>query len=185
MFGQPPHRHERNLCDRQKVDPAVSLRGEGPEVRNDRHYRYGVKSGVTGPVLFAAREAGIVQVFRTPARRALHALMGPASEKAPRHEIAVGRAPGGASSAMGIWAGRGAVRFDGSGLDDRFRSKNCGIDFETRACACASGIGVGPAGRCGATMQAGARLGVAPSSVTSPASRGFFCPRCGTGTNRA
>ena len=43
MFGQPPHRHERNLCDRQKVDPAVSLRGEGPEVRNDRHYRYGVK----------------------------------------------------------------------------------------------------------------------------------------------
>jgi len=27
--------------------------------------------------------------------------------KAPRHEIAVGRAPGGAASAMGIWAGRG------------------------------------------------------------------------------
>jgi hypothetical protein len=34
------------------------------------------------------------------------------------------------------------VRFDGSGPDDRFRSKNCGIDFERAPC-CASGFGVG------------------------------------------
>jgi hypothetical protein len=48
------------------------------------------------------------------------------------------------------------VRFDGSGLDDRFRSKNCGIDFERAPCALRERIWVGAAGRCGATMQAGA-----------------------------
>src|SRR5260221_12477733 len=68
------------------------------------------------------------------------------------------------------------VRFDGSGLDDRFRSKNCGIDFERAPCALRERIWGGAAGRCGATMQAGARLGVAPSSVTAPPRAGFFAP---------
>src|SRR5258705_2263910 len=58
MFGQPPHRHERNLCDRQKVDPAVSLRGEAPAVRNDRPYRYGVKIRGDGPDLFCSAGGG-------------------------------------------------------------------------------------------------------------------------------
>jgi len=48
------------------------------------------------------------------------------------------------------------VRFDGSGADDRFRSKNCGIDFERAPCALRERIWGGAAGRCGATMQAGA-----------------------------
>jgi hypothetical protein len=29
------------------------------------------------------------------------------------------------------------------------------------------------------------RLGATPSSVIAPPRKGFFCPRCGTGTNRA
>ncbi len=51
------------------------------------------------------------------------------------------------------------VRFDGSGPDDRFRSKNCGIDFERAPCALRERIWGGAAGRCGATMQAGALAG--------------------------
>ena len=51
------------------------------------------------------------------------------------------------------------VRFDGSGADDRFRSKNCGIDFERAPCALRERIWGGAAGRCGATMQAGALPG--------------------------
>ena len=51
------------------------------------------------------------------------------------------------------------VRFDGSGPDDRFRSRNCGIDFERALCALRERIWGGAAGRCGATMHAGALPG--------------------------
>src|SRR5258706_13512807 len=78
--------------------------------------------------------------------------------KAPRHEIAVGGAPDGAASAMGIWAGRGC-QCDLMAADDRFRSKNCGIDFERAPCALRERIWGWAAGRCGATMQAGALPG--------------------------
>src|SRR6266481_3768496 len=80
--------------------------------------------------------------------------------KAPRHEIAVGGAPGGAASAMGIWAGRAcqcdlmaAVRMIALG------QKIAGSTLNARPVRWASGFGGGAAGRCGATMQAGALAG--------------------------
>src|SRR5260370_42139425 len=51
------------------------------------------------------------------------------------------------------------VQFDGSGADDRFRSTNFGIDFERAPCALSERIWGVAAGRCGATMQAGALPG--------------------------
>src|SRR5260370_37562721 len=70
--------------------------------------------------------------------------------KAPRHEIAGGRAPGVAASGYGDLGGAWVpVRFDGIGLDERFRSKNCGIDFERARCALRERIWGGAAGRCG------------------------------------
>jgi hypothetical protein len=64
--------------------------------------------------------------------------------KAPGHEIAVGRAPGGAASAMGIWAGRGcqsdlmaAVRMIALG------QKIAESTLNARPVRCASGFGVG------------------------------------------
>lgn len=64
--------------------------------------------------------------------------------KAPRHEIAVGGAPGGAASAMGIWAGRAcqcdlmaAVRMIALG------QKIAESTLKVRPVRCASGFGVG------------------------------------------
>src|SRR5258706_10019020 len=64
--------------------------------------------------------------------------------KAPRHEIAVGGAPGGAASAMGIWAGRAcpcdlmaAVRMIALG------QKIAESILNARPVRCASGFGVG------------------------------------------
>src|SRR6266853_4395782 len=64
--------------------------------------------------------------------------------KAPRHEIAVGGAPGGAASAMGIWAGRAcrcdlmaAVRMIALG------QKIAASTLNARPVRCASGFGVG------------------------------------------
>src|SRR5258705_9855972 len=64
--------------------------------------------------------------------------------KAPRHEIAVCRAPGVAASAMGIWAGRGcqidlmaAVRMIALG------QKIAESILNARPVCCASGFGVG------------------------------------------
>jgi hypothetical protein len=144
MFGQPPHRHERNLCDRQKVDPAVSLRGEGPEVRNDRHYRYGVK--IRGDRSRSVLQRGRRELcrFSDAGKTCSPRAHGAGVRKAPRHEIAVGRAPGGASSAMGIWAGRGcqcdlmaAVWMIALG------QKIAESTLNARPVRCASGFGVG------------------------------------------
>jgi hypothetical protein len=48
------------------------------------------------------------------------------------------------------------VRFDGRGPGDRKSKKVCGIDFERATCVLRERIWGGAAGRCGATMQAGA-----------------------------
>jgi hypothetical protein len=80
------------------------------------------------------------------------------------------------------------VRFDGSGLDDRFRSKNCGIDFERAPCALRERIWGGAAGRCGATMQAGLRCihgtrenvisGISATLQRCAAIRPAICVKC-------